>query len=1177
MSRNWTKAQKDAIDARNGSVLVSAAAGSGKTAVLTERVIERLTDRENPTDADRLLIVTFTRAAAAEMRERISVALSELIKNNPGDSNLLKQQMLLPGAKISTMDSFCMSLVKENFQLLDIAPDFKMGEESEVEIIKNAAMDEAIELMYSEGEESFKTLVEVLFKGRDDTNIENAMNKLYSNAVAYPFPETRIDEFYKCFDNLEGVKGSLYGEIIYAYLKSELVHIAEVSAEILRLIEGDESLTKVFYKAVSSDKAQAEYILDRLLNSSFDEMRGAALRYSPERKGRCPSDIKEDPSNILFSSMRDDNKDRFKKIKEILVSSEEEFLEDMRFFAPLMKSLCNCTKKFMALFEEKKREKKLCDFNDIMHLSLSLLVRETENGWESTEFAKETAKSFDEILIDEYQDTNKAQDMLFTSISRNNLFRVGDVKQSIYSFRQAMPEIFLSLKEEYELYEREKDNYPSKIVLGNNFRSRKGVTDIINFIFSSIMSKESGDIEYTGEEQLVASAAYEKKGEPESELHILDTSGLNIYTENENICQAKYIAELIKKMISEGYAVKEGSGERRASYKDFAILLRAAGNKGVTYADVLRRAGIPTFTEVSGEFLNSTEISLAVNILRVIDNPKQDVPLISVLLSPIFGFSVDEVSDLRSENRKGDIYSCLLKAQEKGNERVIKLLKRISYWRSLSLCLSVGELLNEIYEETAIVSVFDAADKSGTKRANLMLLCDYAVAYEKSGYSGLTGFLSFIDKLKNKNNDLSGSLGISENADVVKIMTIHKSKGLEFPVCILSDCAKQFNKEDLKDNLVISKKDGVGIKRRDVKSFLQYDTLCNEAIKLSLKKEIISEEMRVLYVALTRAKEKLIMLYADKEPLKKCRNYLSVINPNKACLSSAAVRNIDSYGGWIIASILRHEGAKNLREELSASEGIVLPCSSGLKVVLSAYENEVGFEERRAAPARADERFLSLLKERADFKYKYEPLSKVITKRAASEVDKKSIDRDYFASAVPSFMLEDGLNGAMRGIATHTFIQFADYERAKESVENEIQRLFEKGLLTETQIKGINIPAVQRFFESELFKRIEKSPLLMREKKFTIEVPVNEIYPEVGELGEELMMIQGIADCAFLENGELVVVDYKTDALKTEEEFREKYKNQVLLYKKALSLSTGYRVKETFLYAFNLGKEIKVI
>ncbi len=1176
MERIWTKAQSDAINALDGSVLVSAAAGSGKTAVLTQRVINRLTVGETPTSVDRLLIVTFTRAAAQEMRERIGAALTELLKKDPTNRNLISQQILLPSAKICTIDSFCSDLVKENFQALSLSPDFKIADEGELELLSKQAMDITMEQMYeSDSDGSFRNLGELLFSGRDDSKTAEMAEKLYRNSVSFPFPEKWLDSLCLDFEEGVGIKDSSYGRIIIDHLKSALEYCINLADTVISECEKNADYGAVLYDAISSDRAQAEYILERIeTDQCWDEIRRAVTAYSAARRKNTPKELKEDMTLASLIANRDRVKDELKGLSGLLCCSEEEYKDDMRFLRPMIKMLTETAKVYKRNFDLIKKEKKVADFSDITHYALELLVEETADGWSSTPLAENLRDNFDEILIDEYQDTNAAQDMLFTAISRNNLFRVGDVKQSIYRFRQANPDIFISLKNSYKPYDKDKNEYPARIVLGNNFRSRKGVTDIINFVFSQIMSASCGDIDYDKDEELVFSAGYEEKDDVSAELHLVeyDKSGDDKIDSNE--VQALHIAGIIKQMIADGYTVRDGDGERKVTYKDFAILMRATGSgRGVTYADTLRNEGIPCFTEVSGEFLTSTEISLAVNILRVIDNPKQDIPLLSVMMSPVFGFTADEISSYRIKSRRGDIYTCLMGSED---EKISAFLDKIRYWRNLSVCLRVKELLEEIYSDTALLSVFEALDPSGVKRGNLMLLCDYADIYENSGYGSLSGFIGFIDRLGDKKRDISGSVGTAQESDCVKIMTIHKSKGLEFPVCILASCATDFNKSDEKENLVISQKHGIGIKRRDTDTFAQHTTLCHSAVKLGIRKDNISEEMRVLYVAMTRAREKLIMVYAKDKILDKCRKYASEVPSGKSSFSPYACSCASGFGEWLIGTLIRHPDAYELREEAGIDHKIALPCSVPLKVVVSDFDGYSAEKARDSILEKTDESFLSLIKERADFRYKYEALSGIVTKRAASETDKNSIDRDYFASSEPSFLSTSGLTGAARGVATHTFIQYADYDKAKADAEEEIARLCDKGILSENEAKAINRPALQKFFSSPLFERIDRSPLVMREKKFTVEVPISEVYEGVEEFSDEKIMIQGIADCAFLEDGKLVVVDYKTDRLESEELFREKYSSQVLIYKKALTMSTGYEVKETLLYSFHLGKEIKV-
>ncbi len=1176
MARIWTKAQSDAINALDGSVLVSAAAGSGKTAVLTQRVINRLTDENNPTSVDRLLIVTFTRAAAQEMKQRISDALSALLKKDPTNSNLINQQILLPTAKICTIDSFCSDLVKENFQALSLAPDFRIGDEGELQLLSKQAIDITMEQMYeNDGDGSFRNLTELLFTSRDDSKTAEMAEKLYHNSVSFPFPERWLDELCTEYDGRINIKDSSYGKIILEHTAKALEYCGELAESILQQCEGDDALTKIFYDAVSADQAQIQYVAERIdSGESFDEIRRSVFAYSPARRKNAPAELKEDPVFLSLDQNRKDIKKQFDELKKLLCCSEEEYAEDMKILSPMMKILIETAKVYKHNFDLIKKEKKIADFSDITHMALELLVRETKDGWESTVLAENLKDNFDEILIDEYQDTNAAQDMLFTSISKNNLFRVGDVKQSIYRFRQANPDIFIALKNAYEPYDKDRNCYPAKIVLGNNFRSRQGVTDIINFVFSQIMSKDCGDIDYDENEELVFSASYTAEEESPAEFHLIDYDDETEEADSDEI-QAMHIAAVIKKMIADGYKVKDGDGERPATYKDFAILMRATGSgRGVKYAEVLRNEDIPCFTEVSGEFLSSVEISLALNILRVVDNPKQDVPLLSVLMSPVFGFTADDVARLRLSDRKGDIYGCLLTVQD--DEKVKAFLEKIRYWRNISVCLRVKEFIEEIYSDTALPSVFQAADPSGIKRGNLMLLCDYADIYENSGYGSLSGFLSFIDRLGDKQRDISGAVSAAQESDCVKIMTIHKSKGLEFPVCILASCATKFNKSDEKNNLVISQKHGIGVKMRNTDTFEQYDTLCHKAVKLAMGKDNISEEMRVLYVAMTRAREKLIMVYCKKDIESQCSKYASRIPFWKNSFSPYAVSCASGMGEWLISTLLRHPDAGKLRELAGTDSRCVLPAKGSLKVVITDFLGCSAEEAGEDAHILPDEDFLSLIKERADFRYRYSALEGIVTKRAASETDKNFIDRDYFASSEPAFLSNSGLTGAARGVVTHTFIQYADYGKAKLSVSDEIERLREKGILSETEAQSINIKAVEVFFSSSLLSRILSSELVMREKKFTVEVPISEVYEGVDEFLDEMIMIQGIADCAFIEDGKLVVVDYKTDRLESEEAFIEKYSSQVLIYKKALKMATGYDVKETLLYSFHLGKEIKV-
>ncbi len=1176
MKRQWTERQLDAINARQGSVLVSAAAGSGKTAVLVQRVIERITDPVNPTDADRLLIVTFTKLAAGEMRERIGKAISELLKNDPGNSRLINQQTLLANAKICTIDSFCASLVKENFELLDIAPDFRTADESEMAVVKKQAMDMTLEQMYSENSEGFTRLVELLVTGTRDSQLEEAVDRLYETSRSFSFPFRWLDSLKEFYCVGGDVKESAYGKEILSQVKQATEYNLGLFRRVLIASEGDEQLEKVFGDRVRADVAQCEYIIERIEKGTWNEIRSAVDRYEAMRKGNAPKNPTDERLLKYLTDMRKEAAENMKELKGSLCSSGEDFSADMEFFADAVGNLIDTAKLFSENYAQLKKEKKLADFADIMHMALSLLVKSKGEGWERTELAEEISKCYDEILIDEYQDTNAAQTMLFTSISRNNMFRVGDVKQSIYSFRQAMPEIFTELKDSLEVYSREKDNYPAKIILANNFRSRKEVTDIINFIFEQLMSRESGGIDYGDEEKLIPAAKYPDNEKATAELHLLDLKALSENSPDER--QAKYIADLINRMVSEGYTVREGDTQRKVRYGDFAVLMRSlSSGRGVTYADVFRRQGIPSFTEVTDSFLTSKEIALVLNILRIIDNPRQDIPLLSVMMSPIFGFTVDEVADIKKRNRRESVYACLMQSKAEGDRKTAEFLEKTNLWRSMSICLPASELISGIYDDTALLSVFDAVDKSGMKSANLMLLLDYADTYEKSGYSGLSGFIRFIDRLSSQKQDLTGAVSSVHNADVVRIMTVHKSKGLEFPVCILANCASAFNKQDEVPNLILNRKYGVAIRRRDTETFEQYPSVPHRAVRYAIRKDSVSEEMRVLYVALTRAAEKLIMVHGDKNMEKTLvRCGLDLIAENRR-VSPYAVNNGKSFGQWIITALLRHKSSEEMRRAAGLDESYVLPCESPLEVYMSkAEDEEQQTEDAERDGCGSDEEFLRLIKERAEYRYKYEALSGIEMKRTASSVDKGFVDKEHFASSVPAFLCEGGLTAAQKGTAVHRFVQYADYALAKENPEKEIERLKESGLLSEAEAAAINRKKVSMFLESDLIGRILSSPKVFREKRFIIEVPISEIYDSVELFADEKVMIQGACDCAFVENGELVVVDYKTDRIENEEELTEKYSSQLLLYKKALTLCTGIPVGKTLIYSFHLSRIIEV-
>ena len=1179
MGRNWTEQQKTAIEARDGSILVSAAAGSGKTAVLVERVIRRITDENKPCPANNLLIVTFTKAAANEMRERINAALDEKIKNSPGNAYLQEQQMLLPDAQICTIDSFCNSLVKENFHYLDVSPDFGIIDDSQQSILISQAVGRVLERNYAESNADFTLLAETFFTNRNDNELANSIVQLYRYSTAYPFPEKWLDSIADSYKSADRITDNCWGQKTVEYLLNAVDYCLELNGEMQELYEDDEVFNASYSEACENDRGMLLSFRDRLSEGLWDEAILTLQQKFATRK-RLPKGANQEPLAIILEEKRGIIKKTVKdRILKYMCVSQEENREDFEYLAPIIKKLVDCTKEFSAELFSLKKEANVYDFSDIARMALSLLVEETGDGYERTAFASELSERYEEILIDEYQDTNKQQDMFFEALSKNksNLFRVGDVKQSIYSFRQAMPEIFIALRSALDSYEN--GNYPAKIILDRNFRSRKEVTAYINFLFSQLMSKELCKIDYDEQEQLVPGADYyESTAIPKAHLHLIDIESEKLYGADSLLCQAKHIAGLIKDMIAEERPVQSKNGLRPVRYKDICILLRSTKTAGKVFADEFRRWGIPCYTEVTGNFFSSTEISLMLSMLRVIDNPVQDIPLLAVLHSPIFAFNPDDIASLRIKNRNGSLYSCLL-AAESENRKVADFLlffRRIRYIASTS---TASDLIRRIYEDTSFPSICQAMDGDGDlKRSNLMLLIDYADIYEKSGYIGVSGFIRFIDKLAQNQKELDASNPISENADVVRIMTIHKSKGLEFPVCILANANKKFNAEDEKKGMVINSDLGIGLVRRDADTLAEYETLSHSTAKLMRNMSSKAEEMRILYVALTRAKEDLFVIGSIKGAEKTVQKLSGDISFNTVRLNPFSMLTRDSYSDWIIKAAFRHPDCRQLRELAGIEEGMVLNADFrlDLQIIDSLRDYRVATVNSKTED-NIDSEILDYIRKGVEYKYKYSALTGIPTKVAASGAKHSVLDTEYFATAKPAFMRErTGLTAAEKGIAMHKTVQYIDYVKARNDLDSEIRRLLETDLLTEQEAESLDRNRLQNFLSGALVERIINSDKVFREKKFTVDIPAKEIYTELEDDFGETVMIQGIVDCAFAENGELIIVDYKTDRVDSEEKLADMYSQQLRLYKYAMEKITSYKVKTCYLYSFYLSKEIEM-
>lgn len=1164
----WTKEQKAAIDSRDGTILVSAAAGSGKTAVLVQRVIERLKDENKPCSADRLLIVTFTRAATAQMKERIYREISSEVAKNPENEHLRRQIITLPFANISTIDSFCNDIVRENFHSTDISPDYTILDNSRLALMRDDAVSTVMDELYRENSPEFVELIGLTANGADDSAAADLICRLYECSMAFARPKTYLDGLRSIYLSSLSLAQNPWGKTIIEYAREAVDYCILLCEKNQKAAEEDEVVGERYSAGISDMMCRLNELKGVTENGSWDEIREAFCTLKFGTIGRLPSKYSS-PQSELVKSNRKVITELIKKTSDYFCASESENREDCEYLYPIVNKLIEAVERYGELLESEKKRVNGYDFSDICHFALRLLVEYDEEGNpHRTALAEGFADKFEEILVDEYQDVNDLQNTLFWAVSRDdtNLFTVGDVKQSIYRFRQAMPEIFL--KRRASLADYESGNYPARITLDKNFRSRAGVTENINFLFSQMMSENMGSVEYDERESLKSGAAYDECDFPEAELCILGNMDEKVNRELE----ARFIAQKINEIIKEGMQVKDKSGSRDVSYRDFCILLRSAGGgKAEIYADELEQNGIPSYVASKTGFFASHEISMMLSLMRVTDNPLQDVPLLAVMMSPIFGFTADELARLRISERKIPIYHCVRKAADEGDEKCIGLLKSLDELRMLSATLPCNRFLEEAYELTGFKSIMLAMTDGSQRNANLNMLVEYAENFENSGKRGLSGFIRFIDRIQERKSDLECASAASEAADVVRIMTIHKSKGLEFPICILADLNAPFNEDFTKSSAAYHPQLGLCFDRRDPKRKCKFPTVGKKAINLEEKRAGRSEEMRVLYVAMTRAKERLICVTRYDNPQKKLNSLIAELGDGKK-LCPFALLSKSSMADWIMLASLRHPDAAAL---WSGASPRTLHAAKNMRFELVEELCEVDITKENEEKVEADDALVAMIRERAEYEYPYTALAGIMAKVSPSELEPPSVSAKRIATEKPQFLAKSGMNSANRGTATHKFMEFFDYTAEKFDVDAQIEKMVKMNFLTSDEAKVLERGKLKKFFESELALRIKRSPLLLREKKVTVGIKAGEIYQGLDEvLNEEMIVIQGYVDCAFEENGALIIVDYKTDRRIDDDELRRRYKNQLKMYEYALSGCTGKKVAETVIYSFDLGRTV---
>lgn len=1199
----WTKEQQQAICEKGNNILVAAAAGSGKTAVLVERIINKII-KEN-IDIDKILVVTFTNAAASEMRERVLDAIYKKLEEDPNNENLQTQINLLGKASICTIDSFCLEIVRNNFyQLEGISPNFRIADITEIELLKQEVLEEIFEKKYEEESKEFTKLIHTYTSYRDDTPLKDLILKIYNYIQSNPFPEKWLQEKIDMF-NLENkinedFSKTSWGKILLQDIEDSITDV------VISLEKAKKDLSKIedlepFEHVIRDDIEKLNNLKCNLNNWNKAFEISQNLVFTTWSRKKVDSEIKDRAKEI-----RDESKKKIKKvIDKILICNSEEANQDIQCMYVILDNLQNIIKEFSIEFSKRKREKNIVDFNDIEHFALQILLKEDENkNIVPTEIAKQYQNKFQEIAIDEYQDSNLVQEYILTAVSKqNNIFMVGDVKQSIYKFRQAMPELFLSKYHKYKKKDKKSEKDDLKIQLFKNFRSRKNILDFTNIIFENIMSNKLGDIDYVEEEYLNLGANYpDNIKDTKIELNIINTKEIeeqDIYDNNEEIdniedieriedveLEASFVASKIKKLIDSKYQVwdRNKNKYRDITYKDIVILLRSTSQTAHIYEKKIAELEIPVFSDSSQEYLESTEIQTIMNLLKVIDNPMQDIPLVSVLRSPIGGFTDNELIQMRLTDRYDSFYICMKKSkidvERELRKKINSFLDNLDKWRKEQEYLSLDEFIWKLYTDTGYYNYVGLMNNGNLRQANLKMLFQRAKQYETSNFKGLYHFIRFIDQLKLNSGDLSSAKLIGENDDVVRIMSIHKSKGLEFPVVFLSSTGKQFNLMDLNQNILLHQDLGIGVKYIDYDKQIQYDTLTKVALRSKILAETLSEEMRVLYVALTRAKEKLFITGISKDfdkELEKIKNQISQYTKEEGKINPILIKKYKTYLSWILLVYYYEESSiKNFVD-------ISIYTKKDLVSLLTKQEKEDIDIIEIIEKIKLDKNELLKIEKVLNNNYKYQESTTMPTMASVTQIKhmKDNIeDMENLEFDQPKFLKHEEdikLTSAQKGTLVHLCLQKLnekiDYEL--KDIKNLIHELMEKEIITKKEAENINPFTILKFTQSNIWKELKKAKEIYREKPFYMNVSSKDIYSE--KESDEEVLVQGIIDLYYInEKNELILVDYKTDYVESgkEEELIEKYSNQLEMYAKALEESENKKVAKKIIYSTSLGKEI---
>ena len=1201
----WTKEQSQAIHENGSNILVAAAAGSGKTAVLVERIINKIINEK--IDIDRLLVVTFTNAAAAEMRERVLEAIYKKLDETPENENLQRQITLLNKASICTIDSFCLDVVRNHFyELENISPNFRIADTTEIELLKQEVLEDIFEEKYENQEEDFAELINTYTSYRDDTPLKELISKIYTYIQSNPFPNEWLNEKIEMFhiqDFVQDFSKNPWGEILLKEVEEELIDDISTLKEQAENLERNPDLEK-YTKTIFDDIDKLEML--KLNLNSWDKAYAiySNLTFATWPRQKIDSAIKDQAKLV-----RDDIKKKVtKKLNKIFIYNSEDANHDIADMYPVLVNLKHLIFEFGEEFSKRKRNKNIVDFNDIEHLALNILIKDEDGKIEPTEVAKNYKEKFVEIAIDEYQDSNMVQEYILTAISKgNNIFMVGDVKQSIYKFRQAMPDLFLSKYKTYKIKENKKDEDNLKIQLFKNFRSRENVLDFTNLIFQDIMSENLGEIEYTEEEYLNLGASYEKTSqELETEIDVIDLKEketIEVEEESQNNdeteelseervediqVEARFVANKIKSLVESHFQVfdRKINGFRDIQYKDIVILLRSTKVNAPIFEEEIINLGMPVFSESSQEYLDSIEIQTIMSLLKIIDNPIQDIPLVTVLRSHIGNFTDDELVEIRLSDKYDNFYTAMQKARinvsSELKEKIDNFFNHLEKWRKEKEYLALDEFIWKLYSDTHYYTYVGLMPNGDLRQANLKMLFERAKQYETASFKGLYNFIQFIEKLHVGSNDLGAAKLIGENDDVIRIMSIHKSKGLEFPVVFLSATGKQFNLMDLNQNILLHQELGIGVKYIDYERQVQYDTLTKEAIRNKILAETLSEEMRILYVALTRAKEKLYITGLEKDYEKEIENMKKQVSRYHKVndkINYILVKKYKKYLDWILLVYLYEKENKEKLLTLNIWNKQEL-----LKSFVKPKEEIVDIKEQLENVTIQKEQF-EKINTLLEYTYKYQLSTTIPTMTSVTKIKQMKNEQKDHEEEIrfnkPNFMREDKedvITATQKGTLIHLCMQRLDEtkEYTLEKIQDLIEDLLKRKIITEKEANSINPYKVLEFTKSMIWKELKNAKKVYKERPFFINIPAKEIYEE--EIEDEIL-VQGIIDLYYInQDNEVILVDYKTDyvAKGKENELVKKYISQLELYKKALEESLQRKVDKTYIYSVYLGKEIEI-